>query len=359
LENLLTQLPQRQNGKSLAEITLRNQELEKTIAELKVKLEASLPSSELELPVFAEVSVPGHVHPGEIGISQGTIVSRDSCQATERVVSRDIYQPDPITEDISGLYWTQADSSTSVSNHHSPPRSLLRSIPTIPTSFVNQPSTKYWEIPVLLLPPEHILDRFLGTIIEERMADRDNLTLSKVKTLPSLTAFFFPNSVLNDKISSLVVEMIFAAGMTRLPEMIAMFHNVHIVLQWAVRPCPETYQKIPAWLTPRPSQLTIPHPHWVTHLAFPLLRDRVIDHQDVYCTDLFTSLFPKSLDVNWPFDVSDTVTYTDGKVTMTEAFEKHISNLDNWSVTEPFSTMFPELHYACNYKSRRENFHKY
>jgi hypothetical protein len=41
-----------------------------------------------------------------------------------------------------------------------------------------------------------------------------------------------------------------------------------LVMRWQIDPTQENYERLPDWMTPRPSQLFVPHPYWVNHLPW-------------------------------------------------------------------------------------------
>jgi hypothetical protein len=224
---------------------------------------------------------------------------------------------------------------------------------SIPTSFVNQPSTKFWEFPVLLSPPENIIDRYLVSILHgQRNENIQSLPIRIFKHRPSICSIVSPDAARpDDMVSSTIAKLIQSAGVSRLAETIGSLYTVYKIMQWQIFPCLKTYNNLPAWLTPRPSQLTVVHPSWVSQVKFPKLRDVVIEQQDMYANNQFLFLYTTSLCVNWPFEEAGILTLENGIITVSEAFEKYILDLGNWSLSEPFSLAYPELQWACTFTS--------
>lgn len=170
---------------------------------------------------------------------------------------------------------------------------------------------------------------------------------------PSFRAIIFPHSEPDDLISITLFNLMSLSGMSLFPEIIAGIWAVYRLIQWQTRPCLQTYQSLPPWLSPRASQIVTPHPLWVTMLQFPKLRDRVIERQDLYANARFVNLYAQSLRINWPFQSTEMINFENGHVVITDLFEKHISDIGNWSVTEPFTCAFPELQSACRFLGRQ------
>jgi hypothetical protein len=53
-----------------------------------------------------------------------------------------------------------------------------------------------------------------------------------------------------------------------LPEQVAVVFTMFLVMRWQIDPTQENYERLPDWMTPRPSQLFVPHPYWVNHLPW-------------------------------------------------------------------------------------------
>jgi hypothetical protein len=142
-----------------------------------------------------------------------------------------------------------------------------------------------------------------------------------------------------------------STAMQRLPEKVASIYMIYKAMQWQIRPTLDTYEDMPEWFSPRPSQHMCPHPSWVSQIKFPKLRDKVISNQALYANERFLIMYTSSLCVNWPYQDADIFKFENGKVGVTDLFENHILKLDNWSLTEPFTYTFPELEGCCRFSS--------
>jgi hypothetical protein len=53
-----------------------------------------------------------------------------------------------------------------------------------------------------------------------------------------------------------------------LPEQAAIVYIMFLVMRWQVHPSKENYDRLPEWVTPRPSSLFIPHACWLDYLPW-------------------------------------------------------------------------------------------
>lgn len=54
----------------------------------------------------------------------------------------------------------------------------------------------------------------------------------------------------------------------QLPEQVAVVYIMFLIMRWEIEPTQENYDRLPEWMTPRPSQLFSPHPAWMDHLPW-------------------------------------------------------------------------------------------
>lgn len=62
------------------------------------------------------------------------------------------------------------------------------------------------------------------------------------------------------------------------PEQVAIVFLMFLFMRWQIEPTQENYDRLPHWITPRPSQLFVGHPCWFDHLpwyVFPILNPYV------------------------------------------------------------------------------------
>ncbi|EKG16803.1 hypothetical protein MPH_06006 [Macrophomina phaseolina MS6] len=90
-----------------------------------------------------------------------------------------------------------------------------------------------------------------------------------------------------------------------LPERVAVLYIMFLVMRWQIEPTQENYERLPDWMTPRPSQLFTPHPVWNDYLPWPRLRDHIITDQPQQAFDNFFIPYTTSLSLNWPHSPRD------------------------------------------------------
>jgi hypothetical protein len=335
----------------LGRIRKKNRELEASVADLKAQLAIRSRPLAPEIPVLPEIVAQDPTYIGENGVAQSTV---DPCSFPTKDRPVDLSSAHELgttgtVEEIDTTYLSSDSYSTLAISKPVSPR-LLNNAYTIPTSFIKQPSSQYWDIPVLLLPPENpVSGRLISILHQKRMENLADVHKRKFIIKPKFRSLLVPNSKPDDSTSTALLEMMASVGMVRIPEIVGSTWVVSKLMQWQTWPCFETYKGLPHWLVPRATQLLIPHTHWATMLPFPELRDRVIERQDVYSNTLFLTTFVQSLRVNWPFRDSDVFTFENGTFAMSKAFEKHVADMNNWTVTAPFTTSYPELQSATRF----------
>lgn len=136
--------------------------------------------------------------------------------------------------------------------------------------------------------------------------------------------------------------------LSTLPEKVAVLYIMFLVMRWQIAPTQENYDRLPDWMTPRPSQLFTAHPAWIDHLPFPKMRDRLVRSYNPrdYLFDNFFIPFTTTLCLNWPYEPTDTllsVNGEDGELVINPVFERHLRRLENWSLGSAFAGAFPGL----------------
>lgn len=134
-------------------------------------------------------------------------------------------------------------------------------------------------------------------------------------------------------------------GVTSVIERLGGFVVIMRVVSWLVQLTEESYGLL-GDLAPRSSQLTMGHPVWVDMIAPGLLRDAIIERQDLYTTPEFYADWAASMRlINWPYRPVDALNVNEdtGDVWLSEAFIAHAVRGDNWRLTESFGTRWPGL----------------
>lgn len=168
---------------------------------------------------------------------------------------------------------------------------------------------------------------------------------------PSVSSLLNPSRAATSHPLSKVFTDILATfpDLSTLPERIAILYMMFLTMRWQICPTPENYDRLPEWMTPRPSQLFTPHPAWIDHLPFPKMRDRLVENYNPrdYLFDNFFIPFTTTLSLNWPYEPTDTLLSNDqggeGEVVINPVFERHLRRLDNWSLGPAFAKAFPGL----------------
>ncbi|ODM16695.1 hypothetical protein SI65_07660 [Aspergillus cristatus] len=130
-----------------------------------------------------------------------------------------------------------------------------------------------------------------------------------------------------------------------LPEQVAVLYIMFLIMRWQIYPTAENYDRLPDWLTPRPSQLITPHPPWIDYLPWPRMRDRLVMRHAEYQFENWFVPFTETLSVNWPYEATDCLLSTNecDELLVNPVFERHFRNLGNWSLGPAFAEAYPEM----------------
>lgn len=87
---------------------------------------------------------------------------------------------------------------------------------------------------------------------------------------PNFTALVYPDrSVDSHALSKLFTDILRTfPDICGLPEQVAIVFIMFLVMRWQIEPTQENYDRLPDWVTPRASQLFVPHPYWINHLPW-------------------------------------------------------------------------------------------
>lgn len=164
-----------------------------------------------------------------------------------------------------------------------------------------------------------------------------------------------PRPSSSDPISTLMIDIISKfPHISGLPEQVAVLYNMFTHMRWWIYPTQENYDRMPEWMTPRPSQLVTPHPAWIEHLPWPRMRDKVVRNYHNYPFENWFLPFTGGLSVNWPYEPVDCLISTpeQEEPIINPVFQRHISRLDNWSVGPQLIAMYPDLADTCIVKEK-------
>ena len=217
-----------------------------------------------------------------------------------------------------------------------------------------------WAVPPNNTPPSCLSDNILQDVVTRRRTGRPSISHSNAPSpatpesllnattypKPNLCALVDKNLRADDDISNTVSDIIRSyTEIEALPNKVAVSYTMTTLLKWQVLLDEPSWQQMPDWLRPTQLQLTKAHPAWIDRMAWPKVRDYLIEHPEITLDDI-AATYASSFFVSWNYDPSHVLISVDAesKVVITNpVFEEHIRQLKNWSVSEPFRQRFPEL----------------
>lgn len=177
---------------------------------------------------------------------------------------------------------------------------------------------------------------------------------------PSITSLLNPEkSVYTHPISKVFTDILRAfPDIASLPEQIAILYIMFLLMRWQIYPTQQNYERLPEWLTPRPSQLLTPHPAWVDYIPWPRMRDRVVMSWQSYPFDEWFVPWTRTISVNWPYEATDCLLSTpeSEELLINPVFERHMRNLNNWSLGREFADAYPSLVDTTRIKHKTSGF---
>ncbi|GAB7354946.1 hypothetical protein MBLNU459_g5563t1 [Dothideomycetes sp. NU459] len=205
-------------------------------------------------------------------------------------------------------------------------------------------------------PYDHILALFHKSMKDARERGESvdyvmgGLTLAglpMLQSLPSLRALGIdPQPGRIQPISRLVTDIMGTVDIFHgVAEQIAYFWLLYLNLRWQINPNRQNWEQMPEWMRPRPVQFVVQHQPWVDAVAWPRMRERIIEQRPQIQEFGFSMPYLESLCVNWPHADMDTIAqrFGSGEVIVNMRFERHLRNLDNWSLGPAFAAAFPSL----------------
>lgn len=172
---------------------------------------------------------------------------------------------------------------------------------------------------------------------------------------PSVTALINPAvSLTSHRLSKIMTDILATfPDLSALPERVAVQYMLFHLMRWQISPTQENYDRLPEWLTPRPSQLFTPHPAWMDYVPWPKMRDLLIrDYRLVenFFDDFFVPL-TSTMSLNWPYAPMDTLISSSSndsdELMINPVFERHLRDIRNWSLGAPFAEAYPILAKTC------------
>lgn len=164
---------------------------------------------------------------------------------------------------------------------------------------------------------------------------------------PSVSSLLNPEkSVYSHPLSKVFTDILRTfPDISSLPEQVAVLYTMFLLMRWQVYPTQENYDRLPDWLTPRPTQILQPHPAWIDYVPWPGMRDRLATAHADYPFDSWTLPFTHGMSVNWPYEATDCLLSAgdSDELLINPVFERHMRNLSNWSLGPCFAEAFPNM----------------
>lgn len=166
---------------------------------------------------------------------------------------------------------------------------------------------------------------------------------------PSVSSLLNPaNSIHSHPLSKVFTDILATfPDLSTLPERVAVLYIMFLIMRWQILPTQENYDRLPDWVTPRPSQLFTPHPPWIDHLPWPKMRDKLVRDYNPrdYLFDNFFIPMTSTLSLNWPYEPADSLlsNLEGDDLMINPVFERHLRRLENWSLGPAFAKAFPGL----------------
>ncbi|KAF4168960.1 hypothetical protein CNMCM6936_000371 [Aspergillus lentulus] len=220
-----------------------------------------------------------------------------------------------------------------------------------------QPLPAY-RTPIRNVAPTCTLDAILLDFLQNRQRKAaEGVPTQKLvgPPYPSVSSLLNPEkNVHSHPLSKVFVDILRAfPDISSLPEQVAVLYIMFLLMRWQIYPTPENYERLPEWLTPRPSQLLTPHPAWIDYIPWPRMRDRLVASYQEYPFEQWFIPFTRTLSVNWPYEATDCLLSTSDHedLIINPVFERHFRNLNNWSLGPSFAEAYPYMAETARIKS--------
>lgn len=224
---------------------------------------------------------------------------------------------------------------------------------------VTEQSTPAYLTPIRNVAPTCTLDAILLDFLHNRQQEaaqgvpKQNLV---GPAYPSVSSLLNPEkSMYSHPVSKVFTDILRTfPNISTLPEQVAVLYLMFLLMRWQIYPTLENYDRLPEWLTPRPSQLLTRHPAWIDYLPWPRMRDRVVMSHHEYPFENWFVPFTETMSVNWPYEATDCLLSTNecDDLLINPVFERHLRILGNWSLGPAFAEAYPALVETTKIKSR-------
>ena len=205
-------------------------------------------------------------------------------------------------------------------------------------------------VPIRNIGPTCPLDSLLLDFhAEQRARAAEGVSPQKLvgPAYPSVSSLLNPErSIYSHPLSKVFTDIIRTLpNLCTIPEQVAVLYIVFLVMRWQISLTQETYERLPDWITPRPSQLFTPHPIWMDYLPWPRMRDKMVHLYPKIPFNSFFIPYTATLSLNWPYEASDCLLSVPGseELSINPVFEQHMRDLSNWTLGPAFAKAFPVL----------------
>ncbi|KLJ06227.1 hypothetical protein EMPG_10337 [Blastomyces silverae] len=212
------------------------------------------------------------------------------------------------------------------------------------------PSIAPYMVPVRNVDPTCPMDGILLDFLHTRQreaADGASKQILVGPPYPSVSSLLNPSkSAYSHPLSKVFTDILSKfPGISNLPEQVAVLYVMFLLMRWQIYPTQQNYDRLPEWLTPRTSQIMTPHPAWMDYLPWPRMRDRMVASYQDYDFQNWFIPYTTTLSINWPYEATDTLLTTSDseELIINPVFERHLRNLNNWSLGPAFARAYPGL----------------
>lgn len=206
------------------------------------------------------------------------------------------------------------------------------------------------------MPPTCPLDGILLDFVQSRQREAaDGVSRRELvgPAYPSVSSLLNPEKT-GHPLSQVIVDTLSNfPHISALPEQVAVLYMMFLVLRWQVQPTRDNYERMPEWMTPRPSQLFTPHPAWLDFLPWPKMRDKLVSSYQDYPFENWFIPYTSTLSVNWPYEATDCLLSASesDELAINPVFERHVMRLENWSLGPAFARAYPAMATTVRIKS--------
>ncbi|KAK7429089.1 hypothetical protein QQZ08_004304 [Neonectria magnoliae] len=212
-----------------------------------------------------------------------------------------------------------------------------------------------WELHPQNTPPGCLADQILQGFVDAIRTESVLVPASpgeraaRFPLRPNLCSLLDQSHSSDDDISNVVADVLRTyREIEELPKQVAVFYIMATLLKWMVLLDKQSWDLMPDWLRPVPSQLTTPHSAWIDRIPWPRAREYLIGHPEITLDD-FAAPYSSGFKLNWPYDPASVLLAASvngngtAEIAINPVYEEHMRQIRNWTVGEAFRNRFPEL----------------